>query len=318
MNGRAVAMIYKHILVPLDGSELAEKAIQPALRVANSMAEREGGKTGDGVRLVLLRVVSPVMLVAADPLLYDEMTRLNIDEAQAYLNTVLIALPAGDAQIETRVLSGPPADSIVLFAEDNQVDLIIMSSHGRTGSSRWVYGSVAEKVLHHAPCATVIIRSHVSIEMFQNRKILVPLDGSPLAERALEPALSLAKAVDSDVILLRVVTGRDVVPEALTPTGDNLDPETNELTASERDEAEAYLQSIFRDRPNQHLFFDVQTTTGDIAEAIVAYVEKHHVDLIVMSSHGRSGLGRWLHGSVAEKVLRGADCATMIIRSPRE
>ena len=311
-------MIYKHILVPLDGSELAEKAIQPALRVANSMAEREGGKTGDGVRLVLLRVVSPVMLVAADPLLYDEMTRLNIDEAQAYLNTVLIALPAGDAQIETRVLSGPPADSIVLFAEDNQVDLIIMSSHGRTGSSRWVYGSVAEKVLHHAPCATVIIRSHVSIEMFQNRKILVPLDGSPLAERALEPALSLAKAVDSDVILLRVVTGRDVVPEALTPTGDNLDPETNELTASERDEAEAYLQSIFRDRPNQHLFFDVQTTTGDIAEAIVAYVEKHHVDLIVMSSHGRSGLGRWLHGSVAEKVLRGADCATMIIRSPRE
>jgi nucleotide-binding universal stress UspA family protein len=311
-------MIYKHILVPLDGSELAEKAIQPALRVANSMAEREGGKTGDGVRLVLLRVVSPVMLVAADPLLYDEMTRLNIDEAQAYLNTVLIALPAGDAQIETRVLSGPPADSIVLFAEDNQVDLIIMSSHGRTGSSRWVYGSVAEKVLHHAPCATVIIRSHVSIEMFQNRKILVPLDGSPLAERALEPALSLAKAVDSDVILLRVVTGRDVVPEALTPTGDNLDPEANELTASERDEAEAYLQSIFRDRPNQHLFFDVQTTTGDIAEAIVAYVEKHHVDLIVMSSHGRSGLGRWLHGSVAEKVLRGADCATMIIRSPRE
>jgi nucleotide-binding universal stress UspA family protein len=154
--------------------------------------------------------------------------------------------------------------------------------------------------------------------MFQNRKILVPLDGSPLAERALEPALSLAKAVDSDVILLRVVTGRDVVPEALTPTGDNLDPEANELTASERDEAEAYLQSIFRDRPNQHLFFDVQTTTGDIAEAIVAYVEKHHVDLIVMSSHGRSGLGRWLHGSVAEKVLRGADCATMIIRSPRE
>lgn len=310
--------IYKKILVPLDGSELAEKAIKPAFRVASSMADRLTGQDTDEVNLIFLRVVSPVMLVAADPMLYDEMTRLNLDEARAYLNTVRISLPVDKVRIETQVISGPPADGIVLFAEENQIDLIMMSSHGRTGSRRWVYGSVAEKVLHHAPCATVIIRSHVSVEMFQNRKILVPLDGSPLAERALVPALSLARAVESDVIMLRVVTGREMVPEAMTPAGESMAGEADNLVPGERDEAEAYLQKMFNDRPNQHLFFDVQMTSGDVAETIVAYADKNHVDLIVMSSHGRSGIGRWLQGSVAEKVLRGADCATMIIRSPRE
>jgi nucleotide-binding universal stress UspA family protein len=307
--------LYKKICVPLDGSELAEKAISPAYKIAISMAEQAADEGDEEIRLVLIRVVSPVMLVAADPMLYDEMARLSVDESQAYLNTVRATLPAGKVIIETQVLSGPPADSIVLFADERQIDLILMSSHGRTGSKRWVYGSVAEKVMHHAPCATVIIRAHVSVEMFQNRKIMVPLDGSPLAERALEPALSLARAVDSDVVMLRIVSGPEVLPESMTPVGENAPPDSS---VEERVEAETYLQKIYADRPNQHLFFDVQLTTGDVAEAIVAYADAHHVDLIVMSSHGRSGIGRWLHGSVAEKVLRGADCATMIIRSPRD
>lgn len=312
-----MVLLFKNILVPLDGSELAEKAIEPAIRIANSMAEKNPATELSDVRLVLLRVVSPVMLVAADPLLYDEMSRLNIDEAQAYLNTVRATIPAGRLQIETQVITGPPADGIVQYAEEHAVDLILMSSHGRTGSSRWVYGSVAEKVLHHAPCATIIIRSHVSVAMFQNRKILVPLDGSPLAESALEPALALSEAVSSDVTLLRIVTGRDVVPEAVTASAGGLDSSLENAVADERAEAESYLQKVYTERPNRHLFFDVQVTPDDVAGAIVSYAEQHHIDLIVMSSHGRSGLGRWLHGSVAEKVLRGADCATMIIRNPQ-
>ena len=183
-------------------------------------------------------------------------------------------------------------------------------------SSRWVYGSVAEKVLHHAPCATVILRAHVAVAMFQNRKILVPLDGSPLAERALEPALAIADAVQSDVTLLRVAPGREPLPQTMSPSGEDLGVARDIAAAQERAEAEAYLQRIYADRANRHLFFDVVTTGGDIADAIVSYADERHMDLIVISSHGRSGIGRWLHGSVAEKVLRGADCATLIIRGP--
>ena len=306
---------FRTILVPLDGSQLSEKSLSPAARVAATMA---GDGNGEQVKLILLRVVSPVALVAADPLLYDELTRMGTDDAQAYLNTVTGTLQAGKAQIEARTVTGSPADAIVHYAEENHVDLIVMSSHGRTGSSRWVYGSVAEKVLHHAPCATVIIRAHVAVEMFENRKIMVPPDGSPSAERALEPALAVAAAVQSDVTLLRVTSGSEPLPEAMTPSGERVGAALDEAAAREHAEAENYLQRLYTARPNQHLFFDVVTTPGDIADAIVSYADSHSVDLIVMSSHGRSGLGRWLHGSVAEKVLRGANCATLIIRSPRD
>ena len=302
---------FRSILVPLDGSALAEKALAAALQLARAMAGRADATS---VRLILLRVVGPVALVAADPMLYDELMRMGVDEAQAYLKTVVETVDAGPVQVDVQAVSGAPADAIVHYAEEHGVDLIVMSSHGRTGSSRWVYGSVAEKVLHHAPCATVIIRAHVAVAMFQNRKILVPLDGSPLAERALEPALVIADAMQSDVTLLRVAPGRETLPQSISPSGEDLGVARDIAAAQERAEAEAYLQRIYGTRANRHLFFDVVTTGGDIADAIVSYADERHVDLIVMSSHGRSGIGRWLHGSVAEKVLRGADCATLIIR----
>lgn len=303
------------ILVPLDGSELAEKALSPAGQIASAMANRAGGS--ESVRLILLRAVAPMAMLAADPYLYDEMMRMNLDEAQAYLNLAASTLSALGVKIETTTINGSPAEAIVQYAEENGVDLIVMSSHGRTGSSRWVYGSVAEKVMHHASCATAIIRAHVEVAMFQNRKILVPLDGSDLAERALEPALSLAQAVNSNVYLLRIVSMREPMPETLTPAGEQVEAALDIADAEERGEAEAYLQRVYGSHENQHLFFDVERTDGDIADSIVTYADTNHIDLIVMSSHGRSGIGRWLHGSVAEKVLRGANCATLIVRDPK-
>ena len=125
------------ILVPLDGSELAEKALAPAGQIASAMANRAGG--ANSVRLILLRAVAPMAMLAADPYLYDEMMRMNLDEAQAYLNLAASTLSASGAKIETKTINGSPAEAIVQYAEENGVDLIVMSSHGRTGSSRWVY-----------------------------------------------------------------------------------------------------------------------------------------------------------------------------------
>lgn len=306
---------FRNILVPLDGSELAEKALGPANQIAVAMAHRADAAT---VKLTLLRALTPMAMLAADPYLYDEMMRMSIDEAQAYLNLVASRLPASNVAVETKTMNGSPAEAIIQYAEENDIDLVVMSSHGRTGSSRWVYGSVAEKVMHHAPCATAIIRAHVEVSMFQNRKMLVPLDGSELAERALEPALALARAVNSNVYLLRVVPVREPIPESLTPAGEQIEAALNSADLEEKGAAEAYLQHVFSAHENQHLFFDVQTTDGDVADTIVTYADANHIDLIVMSSHGRSGLGRWLHGSVAEKVLRGANCATLIVRDQRQ
>ena len=307
---------FRNILVPLDGSELAEKALEPANQVAMAMAQY--GNEPRPVRLTLLRVLSPMALLAADPYLYDEMMRMSSDEAQAYLNQVASTMTANGVVIETKIVNGSSAEAIVQYAEGAGIDLIVMSSHGRTGSRRWVYGSVAEKVMHHAPCATAIIRAHVEVSMFQNRKILVPLDGSELAERALGPALALARAVNSNVYLLRVVAAGEPMAESMRPTGEQVEAALAAADLEEKGEAEAYLQSVFSQFENTRLFFDVQTTSGDVADTIVTYADDNHIDLIVISSHGRSGLGRWLHGSVAEKVLRGATCATLIVREQRQ
>jgi nucleotide-binding universal stress UspA family protein len=312
--------LYRHILVPLDGSELAERALAPAYRIARAMATLSNAESDDNVpvKLVLLRAAAPTSLVAADPFLYDELARMALDEAQAYLNATAAGLAPSTVTVDTRAVAGPAAEAVVHYAEDNGADLIVLSSHGRTGGSRWVYGSVAEKVLHHAPCAVTIIRAQAKLDMFQNRSILVPLDGSELAEQALEPALSLAKGVGSDVILLRVVPSPEPVPESVAIPGAPTAGQRQMVEQKEREEAEAYLQRIYSSLPTAHLFFDVAVTTGYVADAIVDYATAHHVDLIVMSSHGRSGVSRWLYGSVAEKVLRGAECATMIIRAPSE
>lgn len=303
---------FRNILVPLDGSVLAEKAIAPAMEIATAMAQQKDMDTP--VQVTLLRAVSPMAMLAADPYLYDEMMRMNVDEAASYLNTVVSTISDTSVVVRTETVNGSPAEAIVQFAEEKGVDLIIMSSHGRTGSSRWVYGSVAEKVMHHAKCATAIIRAHVEVSMFQNRRLLVPLDGSELAERALKPALALASAVGSEVYLLRVMAGREPLPESLTPAGEKVEAALGVADALEKSEAESYLQQVYGHIDNQRVFFDVENTNGDVADTIVTYADEKNIDLIVMSSHGRSGIGRWFHGSVAEKVLRGADCATLIVR----
>ncbi len=309
---------FRNILIPLDGSELAEKALKSAAQLASAMAKQTSAGEPP-VKLTLLRVATPLTFMAADPALFDEMIRMSIDEAQAYLQATApsVIAAAEPATVETKVVSGFAADVIVHYAEENGIDLIVMSSHGRTGSKRWIYGSVAEKVMHHASCATAIVRAHVSVDMFQNRKILVPLDGSELAEKALDPAMAIAAAVKSDVLLLRVVADREPLPATLDPIGEDVAAALDKTDSLERAEAEAYLQRVHESHRNQHLFFDVQSVDGDIADAIISYADSRNVDLVIISSHGRSGIGRWLHGSVAEKVLRGADCATLIIRQSR-
>lgn len=307
---------YRKILVPIDGSELAERAVAPSLRIARAMArEAKHDDQAPAIHLILLRVVSTPAMVSADPVLYDELIRMGSDEAQAYLRSVAAELEVDGVSVETRTVTGPPAEAIVNFAEDNSVDLIVISSHGRTGGNRWVYGSVAEKVLHHAPCAVIIIRAQATVEMFANRSILVPLDGSPLAETALAPAMALANGVGSDIKLLRVVPMQEPTPQSVDMAARRYGELMDEAYQREKAAAETYLQQIYNAWPSDHVFFDVQVTGGNVADAIVDYAEEQRADLIIMSSHGRSGMGRWLHGSVAEKVLQGARCATMIIRS---
>lgn len=136
-------------------------------------------------------------------------------------------------------------------------------------------------------------------------KVLIPLDGSKLAERALAPALALADAFSAEIVLLRVVV----------PLSINLDPDLYQRVINRgQKEAKSYLNSIQMRSHFSAANLKSETMVGKAAESIINYAEENEIDLIVMSSHGRSGVERWILGSVTEKTLRGAHCATMVIR----
>jgi nucleotide-binding universal stress UspA family protein len=157
---------YQRILVPLDGSELAARALAHAETIA----------TLAGARLILLQVIpSAAMMVSetaiatpglglptVDPFVsasqYEAVEETLANEAKTFLEEAASPLRAHSLQVETVTLKGSPADSILVYASENQIDLIAMSTHGRSGLARLVYGSVAEKVLRHATCPVLLVR----------------------------------------------------------------------------------------------------------------------------------------------------------------
>ncbi len=146
--------------------------------------------------------------------------------------------------------------------------------------------------------------------MFQFKKILTPLDGSEFAETALEPALAIARSMAAEVVLFRVA-------EAIPRTHELIKvPDLyNDFVISAYREAGHYLKHLRARLRYDKISVRSRAASGGAARQIVDYAANNGVDLIVMSSHGRSGVDRWVHGSVTEKVLSGVSCAILIIRS---
>jgi nucleotide-binding universal stress UspA family protein len=295
--------VFHKILVPLDGSELAERALEPALALAQAA----------GSEIILLNVpVLERMLVPAPAgyglLLPEQSVELSRIEAYNYLQNVRQSWTHPDIKVTVKVIEGDEAGVIVDTAGDEDVDLIVMSTHGRTGLTRWVLGSITERVLHSAPCPVLVIRSADPLT-----RILITLDGSELAEKAIEPGLDLARCLGSQVTLLRVV------PDLNFDTADAkyLDEVEEGLGRRLQEEAEldgeAYLGSV-AGRHTGRVPSRTSLWIGSPAQSILDYTELHDINLIVMATHGRTGLGRWVYGSVTEKVLRSAHCSMLVVR----
>jgi nucleotide-binding universal stress UspA family protein len=291
-------MIFNRILVPLDGSAMAERALVPALALAEAMS----------AKLFFIRVAIPLSL-NLDPNFYQRFIELRQHEAKQYLQTIQPRFSSTPVEIETQVIVGRGAKSIINYAKENDIDLIVISSHGGSGINRWIYGTVADKVLHNAPCAIVLIHSQEQAEPFTLKRILLPLDGSAIAEQALEPALALAEAALAELLLLRVTTVPQVSVQPVPGW-----PGFEAIRDAAENEANAYLKSVQAVVAKSSVPTSLNVISGAVAEDIIDVADGHKVDLIIMCSHGLSGIERWAFGSVSERVLRGANCATMVIR----
>lgn len=302
--------MFKKILVPLDRSTIAEQAVGQAASIARgSNAE---------IDLVTVHVPFPFAGFSSEP--WDDKEAA---VEATYLETLETELRSGSGVRATHaVMNGEPAEHICLRALDVGADLIVMTTHGRTGLGRLWLGSVADSVVRHSRVPVLMLRPTQSSygraaarQAF--KRILVPLDGSSLATNALGPAMDLAQATGANLVLFRVVlplplmTAYDpTMPFAYQPLIVN-ETATAEFAAVAQREIET-LATRLRDETG----LDVSSDTivdSRAAKAIVRFAQGHNVDVIVMSTHGR-GATRWLVGSVADKVLRGCGLPVLLQR----
>lgn len=302
--------MFKKILVPLDRSALAEQAIGQAVLLAR--------RAKAAIDLVTVHVPFPFAGFSEQP--WDDK------EAAAeakYLEAIQAELRAGsDVPATYVVLNGEPAEHIRLRALDVGADLIVMTTHGRTGLSRLWLGSVADAVVRHSAVPVLMLRPVKSSRgraaaRHPFNRILVPLDGSALAADALGPATDLARATGATVVLLRVVlpvplmSAYDpIVPFAYQPLIVDDDATAGSAAAARRD-----IETVaarLRDETGLDVSADA-VVDSRVAEAIVRFAQSHQVDAVAMSTHGR-GATRWLLGSVADKVLRSSNLPVLLRR----
>ena len=299
LEGTRRAGMYKKILVPLDGSALSE-GVLPYVR---SLAR------GIDASVDLLRVNDPAQLAPYSPPL----------QGGEYLEQVAATF-SGLTAVNCTVELGAPADRIVDLAAAQAGTLIAMATHRRSGAKRWLLGSVAEKVLHVATNHLLLVRSSGGDSGGEARlnRVLVPLDGSELAEKVLPVATDLAAKLKLKILLTRVVIYVYFGPPEVLPMFGANNPYQKEFWEQARSEATEYLSGKVAQLRAQGLlhvsFVLIDGSAEGAAAEIIDLARKTTGDLVAMSTHGRSGVGRWLLGSVAERVVRHSGVPVLLIR----
>ncbi len=279
--------MYRTLLVPLDGSAFSVRALPTATTLARHL----------GVKLILMRAVLAPVAPGEDPV----AARIQaVDEVQTYLSGLAASYAEQGLNVEISLPYGDAAELILEGISLHAADLVVMCTHGRSGLGRWLYGSVAEKVLAQSPTPVLLIRPTGEASRFElqpeQASLLVPLDGSAFAETALPHAAALARAFGGTILLLRVV-----------------EPPLAAYEGSYR-EAASYLEEVAQRLRATGLSVQTYVRRGAPADIIAYWGEETKADLIVMATRGRTGIARVLLGSVALEVVRRSPWPIMLVR----
>jgi nucleotide-binding universal stress UspA family protein len=320
--------MFQRIVVPLDGSTLAEQALPIAAHIARA----------SGASLILLRVL--ITLADSDwrptrgiPFDRRVITDEERAEAAAYLTQIEERTDLEGLGIVTVVAEGNAAEHILSLAQDQQADLIIMTSHGYTGFKRWVLGSVAEKVARHSTVPVLILRDTATLSTSlqtgdHTLRVMAAVDGSTLAEAALPFAVSLAGALAhparATLNLVRVLP-LTYSEAKIAVQSDNAAVKAKEYLASLEQRISRYEEAVQLAAITATVTLDV-----DVAGALIDLAEQGEegrvleagekfggCDVMVLATHGRGGFQRRILGSVTERVLHRTNLALLIVR-PQE
>lgn len=282
--------MFDNILVPTDGSDCAQVAAGYAADLA----------TRYEARVHALCVADSRTLENAPQ--SDQIKRERAEVAERTCNDLSVS----GVPVEQAVRTDVPHRAILRYTTEQDIDLVVMGTHGRTGVERYLLGSVTEKVIRLSDIPVLTVRAEDDSDAtYPYTDILVPTDGSEGAEAALAPAVDIATTYDARIHALSVIDtmalGVDVRSSAILDT-----LEESAQAAVETIEEQATRASVSA----------VKTATdhGNPYRGIRSYVEEHDIDLVVMGTHGRSGIERYLLGSVTEKVVRLSDVPVLTVR----
>jgi nucleotide-binding universal stress UspA family protein len=302
--------MFKTLLVPLDGSALAEQSLGQAAAIARA--------TGAAIDLVTVHQPAAKDGYGADP--RDDHSW---SDEHRYLETVASELTAGGSiRASHSMLSGDPEEMISRRAADIDADLIVITSHGRTGFSRTWFGSVADGLVRRGPAPVLILRPiagdarRVAAHRLFNH-VLVPLDGSALAAEILPTAIDLARCSSARITLLGVVQPipasavdpMNLLPYSIVFIDDHVTKRRVEAATKDLSELSTRLAAEGLESVEAHVM-----VAENVAHGIVEFARSHDVDLVAISTHGR-GTSRYFVGSVADKVLRSSGLPILLRRS---
>ena len=309
--------MYKRIGIPLDGSKLAERA----LAVATDLAERFSAS------LVLIAVLDKPEATNPDALRILEgagvwtgvprpPSATPEERLAAYLDTISGQLPVS-APIRTAVRHGDAASEIVAAAGAEEVDLIVMTTRGRTGFARGLLGSVADRVIHSTDLPILLVRSDVSAGMDAPlapfKHVVVPLDGSGRAEHALAHAEAMAKAYSATIVPLKVIETPTLAYSAgpYVWSGNYIDELDRALSA----DAQQYLKKITNRLKREGHETSPLVEHGVPTARIIEVAEAKQDSVIVMTTRGHTGVTRWVLGSVADGLVHTAPVPVLLVRT---
>ena len=299
---------FRSIVVPLDGSPFAEQAIPAATAIARATRAK--------VRLVLVHRLPPPPNDPRTAKLYVSVDLAVRKAERDYLRSTARRLKDGGAQATALLLEGPAGPTLVQWIGGSDADLVVMTTHGRGALGRTVYGSVADQLVRSLDVPVLLVRPETAEEVGKEagwtaREIVAGLDGSRLAEAALEPASALARALQVPMTLVQVVLPLAVAADPPLPFPTGYDAQITEVR---RREAIDYLEDEAEGLRERGITATAAAVVGDSpAGTLLDLGRPERGALLVVATRGRGGVKRLMLGSVADKLVRGAEVPVLIV-----
>jgi len=282
--------MFEHILLPLDGSSLAERVLPHAVALSEAFNSQ----------LTLLKVINKGSEEDQNNIINPMTWQMRKSETEAYLLSVQDRLADVNIDSEIKIMEGNPPEQICNFATNEEVDLIILSSHGSSGVSAWNINSTVQKVLLRAYMPVMIIRAYKkdygSLVGLKYERILLPLDGSKRAECILPLAKSIYKEQDSKIFLTHIIEEPNMPQQ--TPLSDEVASVIDQLREINFNEARAYMKQI-EDQFSPENVETIIEASKNPSNAMHNIIDREQIGLTILSAHGHSGESRWPYGKIA-------------------